>query len=173
MTQNHSSLADAMMRHISDLIDERHSHEQRIEEIDEALAKAARQLGVPVSDISEPGPSLPRLRKEARPQDMSMGQGMLAILLAADHGYSRSEMRNELVKTPKFAEQIGHNVNMFYNTVARYLKKDKIVDIDGLLYHPQRAPLPEGEEDPSGQHLPANVSSLFGPHDRRAGNGDE
>jgi hypothetical protein len=78
--------------------------------------------------------------------------------LEADKGYSRLELRELIHAEPRFRDQMERNVNAFYNNVIRYLRGGKIVEIDGLLYHPDRAPLPEGEPDPSGEHLPANVS---------------
>ncbi|SFK43912.1 hypothetical protein SAMN03159338_4243 [Sphingomonas sp. NFR04] len=77
-----------------------------------------------------------------------MAAKMLEILMAADHGYSRSEMKDALsAASPLFRSQIEKNVNTFYNNVSRYLKAGKIVDVEGYLYHALRAPSDDTSED--------------------------
>ena len=93
-----------------------------------------------------------------------MSSAIIDILYRADKGFSRTALRDELMATERFRDQINKNVNSYYNNVSRYKKQGKIVEINSLLYHPDRAPLPDGDPDPLGLHLPAdNVSSLFGP----------
>lgn len=159
MTSNPHSILDALMSHLTALTEERERLVARVTEIDTALAKAAKQLGLDPS-IAE---GVSRLAKPAAPPDTStMGGALVQFLLNADKGISRHEARAELGNNAKFKAQMDNNMNAFYNTVSRYVKKGAVVDIDGLLYHPERAPLPEGEEDPTGQHL-SNVATLFGP----------
>ena len=174
MDKNQPTLLDVLTQHLADLTSERATLIQRVKEIDDALSKAARQLGVDLSEVgAEAAPELPRLARGTKPAESTMGSVMVAVLLNADRGLTRADLRAELMKTPKLAERISHNMNSYYNTVARYLKREWILDLDGLLYHPSRAPLADGEDDPSGQHLAPNVRNLFGPEDRRAGNGDD
>lgn len=170
MAQNPLSILEALMRHLTDLTAERETHVARVAEIDSQMTKAAKQLGIDLNEVEVvSGTRLPRLQKAHAPDPLTMGGSLVQILLEADKGYSRTEARAELVKIAKFKAQLDNNMNAFYNTVSRYVKKGAIVDIDGLLYHPDRAPLPEGEEDPSGQHL-SNVATLFGPQREGQGN---
>ena len=171
-----SQLASRLNEQIAALYRERDGHVAAISDIDGKIAKALQLLGLDPSEVTPgTGSAMPRLpiSEFARSyplQPDTMGSVMLDILLNADHGYSRPEMRRELEKHPKFAKQIANNINSYYNTVNRYRKTGRVVLINNLLYHPDRAPLPEGETDPTGQHLPSNVSTLF--PDRKAG-GDE
>lgn len=132
-----------------------------MDEIDRKLKKAAQALGVdlPIGDTT--GAVGPRLPPPAGGTPETIGSAMLNILLKADRGLSRSEVRDELVKFPKFNEQISRNANAYYNTVGRYLKRGWLVEAEKHLYHPERAPLPEGATDPTGQHLSSNVAPLF------------
>ena len=66
---------------------------------------------------------------------------MLDVLLHADKGMSRLELRAELSKNEKFRAQLDRNINAFYNNVMRYIRSDKIVEVNALLYHADRAPL--------------------------------
>jgi hypothetical protein len=92
----------------------------------------------------------------------TMGGHMIGVLEKANRGFTRRELRAEIEKEPRYGAQIAKNMNVYYNLINRYLTKGRIVDVGGFIYHPDRAPLPEGEEDPTGQHLPNdNVSNLF------------
>lgn len=138
----------------------------RVEEIDRQLASVAESLGAEPSQFQrllppEPSHHAGFVRGDGRVEG-TMPHYVLEILFAADRGYSRTDLRRELDKHPVFGARLRHNVNSFYNTIKRYIDQGKIIQIDKLLYHPDRAPLPDGEEDPTGQHLPSNVSSLFG-----------
>ena len=167
MPQEQPSILEALTQHLSDLTREREQALSRIKEIDDALSKVAKQLGLNLNQVEASVPQLPRLPKPpASPDTSTMGGAIVQLMLAAEKGLSRSELRAEVCKIPKFNAQIENNMNSFYNTVSRYLKKGRITEVEGLLFHPDRAPLPEGEEDPTGQHLPANVT-LFGPPAKR------
>jgi hypothetical protein len=139
---------------------------ERIAQIDEKLEKAAAQLGLEPNVIAAAQPSLDRLPRQDSRSVGTMPGEIVNILYAADKGYTRTELKDALRAT-RFAQQIENNQNGFYNAVIRYLKLKKIVEVDGFLYHPSRAPLPEGQEDPTGTHLPANVSNLFASADRK------
>jgi hypothetical protein len=173
-----TQLAARLNEQIASLYREREGHRAAMADIDTKIARALQLLGLDAAEITEAGGGtvaqrLP-LSDFARSYPLNpntMGAAMLDALFKADHGFSRIEMRQLLEGDPRFAMQIKNNVNSYYNTVNRYLKNGRIVDRGGLLYHPDRAPLPEGQDDPTGQHLPSNVSSLF--PDQRAGNGDD
>lgn len=76
-----------------------------------------------------------------------MAERMRQMLLTADRGYTRADLRAELSKEPKFAEQISRNANSFYNNVIRNLKAGKMVEVDGHLYDPARAPADEPDQE--------------------------
>jgi hypothetical protein len=171
-----SQLAARLNEQIASLGRERDGHVAAIADIDTKINKALHALGLDASDFGEPrAAALPRLGPspfaQAYPLNPNtMGAVMVEILRTADHGYSRVEMRKRLEQDDRFTTQIQKNVNGYYNTVNRYLKNRRVVDVGGLLYHPDRAPLAAGQDDPTGQHLPSNVSTLF--PDKRA-NGDD
>lgn len=161
---NTDSPLKLIMERFEEMVAERDAHLQEAARINEKLLSIAVQLGIddPTSVIGEK--VVPnRLPKEDKRSEGTMSAAMLELLYAADRGYNRRELRELVEETPKFKEQLDRNTNSFYNNVSRFLKAGKIVEIDGLLYHVDRAPLPEGEDDPSGQHL-SNVATLFGPH---------
>ncbi|MEA3049182.1 MAG: hypothetical protein QOG84_1018 [Sphingomonadales bacterium] len=168
MQENPSPVAQVLAE-MEALQSERATHVARIVEIDRKAAKIAELLGVSLASSPASTPSIPRLQREDRRSAGTMSQAMLEILLKAEKGYTRLELKEEIRKTPKFAEQLDRNVNAYYNNVLRYIRGGKIVEVDGLMYHPDRAPLPEGEEDPSGRHLPPNVSPLFAERKTDAG----
>lgn len=163
MTQNLSPVTPVVDQ-LEALQRERAEHVARIEEIDTRVAKVAELLGIDLGPLLT-AKMLPRLKREDKRTLGTLGEAMLNALLSADRGYSRTELKAEVRKNPKFAAQLNRNANAFYNNVVRYIRTGKIVEMEGLLYHPDRAPLPEGEEDPTGQHLPANVSPLFAGRD--------
>ena len=125
-----------------------------IEEIDGKLARIADQLGVKL-----PGTvSLPRLTaQKAHPRFAgSMPEAMMKFLLEADKGYSRAEVKAALRDGPN-GETIRKNENTYYNAVKRYIQTGKIVEINGLLYHPDRAPTEASDADRTDS-LPENVT---------------
>lgn len=128
-----------------------------VELIDSKMAKIAAQLGI---ELPEQGsPSLPRLplpQKSNKRYEGSLPETMMGLLLEADRGYSRPELKAALLKTAA-APTVIKNENTFYNAVKRYIKADKLVEIEGLLYHPNRAPLEE-DDGLDSTRLPANVT---------------
>lgn len=141
------------------LLCEREEHLRKAAEVEQRLRLIGEQLGIELPFDSKPSPT--RLVSEDKRSTGTMSARMLSILLEANRGYSRVELRDELAMEPKFYEQLTRNLNSYYNNITRYLRSGKVVEVNGLLYHPNRAPLPEGEVDPTGQHLPANVTTLF------------
>lgn len=128
----------------------------KVDEIDAKMQGIAKQLGV---ELPAPTSALPRLPHEPQPHPKyvgSMPAAMMDILLHAERGYTRVELK-KLVRESEAGEAVKKNENTFYNAVKRYLDKNKIVDIDGLLYHPDRAP-----QIDEGDMFPPNVTRLRG-----------
>ena len=148
-----------IMGKIEALVDERDDLLRRASAIDDQIAAVAQGLGITNSEIAGLRAPTTRLVAEDKRSEGTMSAKMLDILYTAEKGYSRSALRGELAETPRFGEQISNNVNSYYNNIARYLKKGKIVDVNGLLYHPDRAPI-EGAGE--GGRLPENVTLFTG-----------
>jgi hypothetical protein len=160
MEQNLSNVLTAITDQLKALHHDRAEHVRRIQEIDAKVAVIAKQLGV-----EPPAPS-PPMERLAPPPDKrvagSMPERMMDILYGASAPFTRLTLKAALRDDPQVGDTVRRNENTFYNAVKRYLDRGKIVELDGYLYHPDRAPLPDGTEDPTGQHFPSNVSSLFG-----------
>lgn len=169
-----SQIAARMSEKITDLLQQRGRHLAAVADINSQLHTAYRALGLDPAEIGVPnkGGRLPSISSADRYplQPNTMGSYMIEILQKADKGYGRRELRGEIEKEPRYGAQLRKNVNVYYNLINRYLKNRRIVDVGGLIYHPDRAPLAAGESDPTGSHLPANVS-LF--PDRRANDGGD
>lgn len=159
MDQNLSDVIAAIQQQLTSLHEKRSEHLATIHEIDGKIAGIAKQLGLPSDQVASPN-----LTRLSAPVDRrisgSLPDRMLEILRDADVPHTRVSMKAALLNDPKHGDTIRKNVNTFYNAVKRYLDKGKIVEQGGYLYHPDRAPLPEGQDDPTGQHLPANVSPI-------------
>jgi len=132
---------------LAGLYEERTRLVDRVMAIDEQIAKVARSLGIDGGGIPEVS-NVPRLSRPDLRSVGTMAEKISMILLAADRGYTRGDLRDELKKEPKFADSINRNANTFYNNVARMLKTNRVKEVDTLLYHPDRAP----SDDPDPQH---------------------
>jgi hypothetical protein len=141
------------------LIRERAAHIARVAEIDGLLAKVGQQIG----GAAQPLNALPRLQSDDGRTAGTMSEAIRNLLYTADHGYTTKELREKLEEEPRFAAMLARNMNTYYNQISRLKHRgDIVVAEDGLLYHPARAPVAEGETDPTGQRLPRdNVSNLF------------
>lgn len=148
-----------IMGKIEALVAQRDEFLRRAEAISRQIVTAAEQLGLTQAELAGLKSPTARLAAEDKRSEGTMSAKILDILYTADKGYTRVALKNELMETPRFREQITNNVNTFYNNTSRYLKKGKIVEISGLLYHPDRAPL-EGAEDEN--RLPENVTLFTG-----------
>lgn len=157
-----SHMLAAMTERLKALMAKRAEHYAQIREIDEQLGGIARQLGLDPAELLSATPELPRLAKVDKRTEGTIPARVMEYLLKADQAHTRKSLKHLMLADPDFGSSIRHNENTFYNAVARYIRQGKIVEIDGALYHPDRAPLPDGEDDPTGKHLPSNVSSLFG-----------
>lgn len=166
----HTSIADLITEQLSSLFSKRDELLRDVAAIDAKIEGIANQLGV---ELPAAPADLPRLHHRPRVDKRyagSLPEAIVDTLLSATRGYTRAELKAVLRDTPA-GETIKKNENTYYNAVKRYIGADKIVEIDGLLYHPDRAPLPEGQDDPTGKHLPSNVASLFPPSRDGANNG--
>jgi len=140
---------------VTSLVQERDEYLAKAAAIDTKLVGVAQQLGMAPEDLSSIAgpPPLPRLAPEDKRGAGTMSAAMLEILYSAEKGYARTELRHAIAaQNERFAEQLRNNINSFYNNVVRYLKSGKIVEVDGLLYHPARAPLPG--------HVPEKAEAL-------------
>lgn len=164
MTQDPINLVQAIASELTALQGKRDALVSEVSEIDGKIAAIAAQLGLKASAPTPLARLAPRVVDKRHVG--TVPEAMMQVLLDADRGYTRAELKQELRKGP-MGDSIRKNENTYYNAVKRYLDNDKIVERGGYLYHPDRAPLPDGEADPSGRHLPSNVSNLFA--DREGG----
>ncbi|MDI7775450.1 hypothetical protein [Asticcacaulis sp. EMRT-3] len=123
------------------LVRERDEYIARAHEINDRLEKIAVMLGI--STTATPSHHVkrndnPPIQEDV--QSMSMGEYARFILSRTTSGLSRKALRTEMEKNPKFRERIENQVNVYYNTIGRYVKSDRIIDLDGTLYHPNHAP---------------------------------
>lgn len=150
----------AIVEQLTSLQAERATLSARVDEIDGEMAFIAKRLGVNADDF-RPESTLPRLSATVDKRHVgSMPERVLEILLNAEGPMTRTDVKKVLKADERFAPSINKNENTFYNNVKRYIRTDKIIERDGFLYHPDRAPLPEGSDDPDGKHFSANVSPI-------------
>lgn len=142
-----SPVITAVVEQLSALNKEREELLSRVQQIDEKVARLARSLGVEPGQMASPTSHARRLARPDARSEGSMAERMRQMLLTADRGYTRADLRAELSKEPKFAEQISRNANSFYNNVIRNLKAGKMVEVDGHLYDPARAPADEPDQE--------------------------
>lgn len=131
---------------VSALVRERDEYLAKAKKIDETLNAIAKMLGGS-SIAAKPLMQLVVTKPPYEPDPNTMGGRMVQILAQAENGFTRLEMRAELAQVPKFHDQIESNINAFYNTVLRYIKKGRIKEVGGRLYSPDRAPDGERQKD--------------------------
>lgn len=163
MTQAPFNLVEAISNELAALQAKRDALAGEISEINRKIANIARQLGIeppeqPMSTLSRLAPPPPVDQRHIG----SVPEAMMQVLREADRGYTRPELKKILRDGPA-GESVRKNENTYYNAVKRYLTAGKIVEIGGYIYHPDRAPLENGESDPRGTHLPANVTLFEAP----------
>jgi hypothetical protein len=161
MDPNLSSMLTAIMQELNALQERRASLVTEVQDIDTKLAGIAKLVGLQNEAVVPP--NLNRLALPGVVDKRHVGslpERMMQLLLEADRPHTRASLKALLKEDSKVGETVKRNENTFYNAVARYVRNNKVVEVDGFLYHPDRAPLPEGQEDPTGQHLPANVSPI-------------
>lgn len=172
MTSPNPPFFAIVQRQFELLLEERAVHYAAIEQIDGKLKDAAKGLGINVEEFVSTPIDQPRLlpRTDKRSAG-SMTAFTREFFRNTDKGVTRLELRNIIAAhDEKWAAMFRQNPNGFYNMVKRAIDRQEIVDIGGVLYPFARAPLPEGEEDPTGQHIESNVATLFGPHREGSGN---
>lgn len=162
MTQAPFNLIEAISNELAGLEAKRDMLAGEISEINRKIANIARQLGIDPPE--QPISTLPRLAPPPLDQRHigTLPEAMMQVLRDADRGYTRPELKKILRESPS-GESVRKNENTFYNAVKRYLAAGKVVEIDGYIYHPDRAPLANGESDPQGTHLPTNVTLFEAP----------
>lgn len=171
-----SQISARMSEKIEALLVQRREFMTAVSDIDAQLNTAFRALGLDPTEFGVAvGSRLPPPQFNQPNQyplnPNTMGAHMLDILLNAQKGYGRLELRHEIAKDPRYGAQIEKSMNGYYNLINRYLQKGRIVEVENNLYHPDRAPLSDGEDDPTGKHLQSNVSTLF--PDKQANHSDD
>jgi hypothetical protein len=162
MSENHPPLFDLVTRQFDAWREERTEHQRAIDEIDRKVADAARTLGIDPAQIQAATPG--RLPRRDGRTDGTMTEFMRECFDKADKGLTRMELKEMVRRDPRYTDKMK-NENVYYNLIKRLIVRGEVVERDGALYAAHRAPLADGEDDESGEHLPG-VISLFGPQKR-------
>lgn len=144
MASNHSPFA-AVIAKLNHLQSERDRLHSRIIEIDQQVATIATQLGMSVNEVAPVPLEAPKIVKPDGRTANTMSSYALDRLMEMDRGVTRKELREMVQENTSYADQIKRNPNGFYNMVVRLLRTDRVMEVDGHLYHAARAPIRDND----------------------------